>query len=315
MSPGRAEAHAEDARSALTRRSARSYLRPDIAPSHRAYAVHSRESTSVPSRLSSAAAPLSAEPTGLNPPTPVSGEPEVRGVLERVLASGSLLGARLRPLLIEEFQRTTGRNLEPILRSFGKFSSFLTHNCDLVDVRRDDRSTDVRVSLRSAGRDDKGLQPRRRFSSQLWQAFTNPDERRRRFYNRGTQEVVHYLADSPDGLDNKLSSKVDGDDRFVAIEYAHAQEQSRWMQDFLDASVLPESTRRVARHVVTIAYDSAVNTAFESSLGSHGYEWRRYRAKRVSDHIERWAEKNSISFDPGVLRTRAKLSCPLCGSG
>ena len=34
MSPGRAEAHAEDARNALTRRSARSYLRPDIAPSH-----------------------------------------------------------------------------------------------------------------------------------------------------------------------------------------------------------------------------------------------------------------------------------------
>ena len=75
MSPGRAEAHAEDARSALTRRLARSYLRPDIAPSHRACAVHSRESTSVPSRLSSAAPPLSAEPTGLNSPTPVSGEP------------------------------------------------------------------------------------------------------------------------------------------------------------------------------------------------------------------------------------------------
>ena len=77
MSPGRAEAHAEDARSALTRRLARSYLRPDIAPSHRACAVHSRESTSVPSRLSSAAPPLSAEPTGLNPPTPVSGEPQL----------------------------------------------------------------------------------------------------------------------------------------------------------------------------------------------------------------------------------------------
>ena len=77
VSPGRAEAHAEDARSAFTRRLARSYLRPDIAPSHRACAVHSRESTSVPSRLSSAAPPLSAEPTGLNPPTPVSGEPQI----------------------------------------------------------------------------------------------------------------------------------------------------------------------------------------------------------------------------------------------
>ena len=83
MSPGRAEAHAEDARSALTRRLARSYLRPDIAPSHRACAVDSRESTSVPSRLSSAAPPLSAEPTGLNPPTPVSGEPELRAAPSR----------------------------------------------------------------------------------------------------------------------------------------------------------------------------------------------------------------------------------------
>ena len=35
VSPARAEAHAEDARSALTRRSARSYLRPCIAASHR----------------------------------------------------------------------------------------------------------------------------------------------------------------------------------------------------------------------------------------------------------------------------------------
>ena len=67
MSPGRAEAHAEDARSALTRRLARSYLRPDIAPSHRACAVDSRESTSVPSHLSSTAPLLSAEPTGLKP--------------------------------------------------------------------------------------------------------------------------------------------------------------------------------------------------------------------------------------------------------
>ena len=91
VSPGRAEAHAEDARSALTRRSARSYLRPDIAPSHRACAVDSRESTSVPSHLSSAAPLLSAEPTGLNPPTPVSGEPfflayirRLRGILKRL---------------------------------------------------------------------------------------------------------------------------------------------------------------------------------------------------------------------------------------
>ena len=108
MSPGRAEAHAEDARSALTRRLARSYLRPDIAPSHRACAVHSRESTSVPSRLSSAAPPLSAEPTGLNPPTPVSGEP----VNQRLHQTGALAvcGFRRECRLVElHARRRPGR--------------------------------------------------------------------------------------------------------------------------------------------------------------------------------------------------------------
>ena len=64
MSPGRAEAHAEDARSALTRRSARSYSAP-----HRSQPPHpplgrSRDSASVPSRPFVIALPFPAEPTG-----------------------------------------------------------------------------------------------------------------------------------------------------------------------------------------------------------------------------------------------------------
>ena len=226
---------------------------------------------------------------------------ETRNALERVLASGSLLGARLRPLLIEDFQRATGRDPEPYLRSFGKFSAFLAHNADLVVVRPDDRSTDVRVSLRSGDRDGNSGRRRRRFSSQLWRAFTNPDEGRRRFYHRDTQEVVHFLADSSNSLDESISNRVKGDDRFVEIEYARAEEQTGWMRSFLEGSTLPESTRRVASHFVTIGYESAVNTAFESSLGPHGYEWRRYRVSRISEHIDLWAKKNTVSLDPRLL--------------
>ena len=108
MSPGRAEAHAEDARSALTRRLARSYLRPDIAPSHRACAVHSRESTSVPSRLSSAAPPLSAEPTGLNPPTPVSGEPPLADPIQLVCCCAPAHGLAPDEVLGEPAERGEG---------------------------------------------------------------------------------------------------------------------------------------------------------------------------------------------------------------
>lgn len=77
-------------------------------------------------------------------------EDAVRSVLRAVLSSGSVLGARLRPLLVEEFRRATKRDLEPVLKSFGKFSAFLAANADLVDVRADD-SGDIRVSLKAAG--------------------------------------------------------------------------------------------------------------------------------------------------------------------
>ena len=226
---------------------------------------------------------------------------EVRGVLSRLLSSGPMLGARLRPLLIEEFRHATGRDLEPFLRSFGKFSAFLADNADLIEVCQDGRSADIRVSLRSAEQPSRALsQSRRRFSSELWRAFTNPDKRRSRFYHRDTHEVVHYLTTSSNHLDTSFANRVSGDDRFIEIEYAHASEQSRWMQDFLDsARNLPESTRRVAAHFVGIDYDSSVNTAFESALGPHGYEWRHFRALRVSEHIEQWAEKHTISPVPG----------------
>ena len=241
---------------------------------------------------------------------------EVRSALTRVLAAGPVLGARLRPLLLEEFRRATARDLEPVLRSFGKFSAFLADNADLVSVQADSRSGDIRVSLKSAGQPAHApSRPRRRFSSQLWRAFTNPDERRRRFYHRERREVVHYLTGSPNNLDTSFANRVDSDDKFVEIEYAPAPEQTRWMQDFLNSTdSLPDSTRRIAEHFVGIAYDSSVNTAFESALASHGYEWRSFRASRVSRHIERWAEKNSISLELGGLGAVVDDSVPVVDS-
>ena len=89
---------------------------------------------------------------------------EVRSALTRVLAAGPVLGARLRPLLLEEFRRATARDLEPVLRSFGKFSAFLADNADLVSVQADSRSGDIRVSLKSAGQPAHApSRPRRRF--------------------------------------------------------------------------------------------------------------------------------------------------------
>lgn len=225
-------------------------------------------------------------------------EDAVRDVLRGVLSSGSMLGARLRPLLIEEYRRATTRDIEPVLKSFGKFSAFLAANADLVDVRSDDKSGDIRVSLKNAGAPHgPNLLSSRRLSKELWQAFTNPDERRRRFYHRDTREVVHYLDNSSEALDKSLARRVSSSDRFVEIQFARAQDQNGWMSEFLDStSGLSDSTRRVASHLVSVPYESSVNWAFASALGVYGDAWRRFRATKVYDKVEQWAERNAISL-------------------
>ena len=227
-------------------------------------------------------------------------EDAVRSVLRAVLSSGSVLGARLRPLLVEEFRRATKRDLEPVLKSFGKFSAFLAANADLVDVRADD-SGDIRVSLKAAGAPRVPAPgPARRLSRELWQAFTNPDERRRRFYHRDTREVVHYMDGSVEERDKSLARRVSSDGRFVEMEFSRAQDQNGWMREFLDStSGLSDATRRVAGHLVGVPYESSVNRAFASALGVYGEAWRRFRFAKVSERVERWAETNSIVLEPG----------------
>ena len=69
------------------------------------------------------------------------------------------------------------------------------------------------------------------------------------------------------------------------------------MSEFLDStSGLPDSTRRVASHLVSVPYESSVNWAFASALGAYGEAGRRFRAAKVSDKVEQWAERNAISL-------------------
>lgn len=48
--------------------------------------------------------------------------------------------------------------------------------------------------------------------------------------------------------------------------------------------------------LASVPYESSVNWAFASALGVYGEAWRRFRAAKVSDKVEQWAERYAISL-------------------
>src|SRR2546428_10349260 len=115
-----------------------------------------------------------------------------RELLRQLLAVGPQKGAALKVLLAREFERRTGTPFHQAFWTFPKFSAFLATNADLVNVVAPGGPGDISVSLRQAAQQDRTgvatipapLLPGRFLPSPIWNAFANPDPRRRRFLNR-----------------------------------------------------------------------------------------------------------------------------------
>ncbi|WP_210558340.1 MULTISPECIES: hypothetical protein [unclassified Pseudomonas] len=224
-------------------------------------------------------------------------------------------GARLKQGLNRSLKSNGLAPFDEHRWGYRKFSDFLTgYFGDKVIIERPQPFGDVMVSLRSATpwphTSPTQASPKPESSTimrnDVWQAFTNPDPTRKRFFNRATHHVLHFVENKNEEFERKLDSARDD---YVEIERITADDQIGWMRAFLDIINLPEAERAPLDSMISGDYSSHVNMAFTKSLDSHEAEWRRYRSRQITNTIETWALQNTIKLEDLIAR-RSKATSP-----
>lgn len=237
-----------------------------------------------------------------------------REVLQQLLSVGPQKGARLKPLLEREFERRSNISFRQAFWEFSKFSAFLAAHSDLCEVTPPGGPGDILVKLR--GDAPKSIialtapvLPSTRFlPTSIWHAFTNPDPKRRRFYNRTSGRLVHFLEGSREPAHALIAADVAADQAFVEVTPISAEIQAAWMRDFLESTPLPPAMRSVLSNLASIPYSSSVNTAFFAALGPYSTSWRQFRARKVQEGVRAWADRNGVAFDQLVSPTANRVA-------
>lgn len=214
-------------------------------------------------------------------------------------------GARLKQELNREL---ITRGLGPFNeKAYGykKFSDFVVNALsDKVLVEPPEGAGDIHISLRHpvAGQGNAGAsalsavigsQPPV-IRSDVWQAFINPDHKRKRFFHRETRAIRHFRED----WDDSARAEIEGSPtQFVEIEFIEGKAQLEWMRAFLDALRLPPEKRASFDALIDKEYSSAINSTFTRALGEHGDSWRRFRTNNVTEVIRRWCQEHGVRFD------------------
>lgn len=183
-----------------------------------------------------------------------------------------------------------------------KFSSFLSdHLEDRLSLERPVGAGDIRVSLKpsiarlsatniAAPKREQSLAIR----SDVWQAFTNPDARRKRFFNRATGVVLHFV----EGADGEFQQHLDAAPHdYAEIEFIPPAIQQEWMREFLGLLDLQEAERAALEGLIAVGYSSSVNAVFTKALDAREQEWRKMRTLKVTERIQAWATQHSIKLE------------------
>lgn len=231
-----------------------------------------------------------------------------RKLIRQLLASGPMKGATLKLRMLAAFEAEAQTSFDAAFRIYPKFASFLAANDDLVEITRPPATLpgDITVCLRQASDavgpagDDFAPKDVSDFAMprEIWQAFTNPDVHRRRYFQKSTGSVVHFL-------DSALPPTVLDPDDWVRITPIPPDAQSGWMYRFVETNFASSAKQVELRQVASLPYTSALNHTFASILGAHAAAWKRYRASRVVAAVRKWAEDNGISIE-AVAKTASR---------
>lgn len=221
-------------------------------------------------------------------------------ILALLHATPRELGARLKQRLNQSLVREGYPALNVRDYGYRKFAEFLKARLgDYVELTWPSSKGDVTVSLRAVAAHDcaSNPAPREQLSSirtDVWQAFTNPDGKRKRFFNKIDHRIIHFIEGSNDEYAEKW--RLNQQD-YVEIAILTSEIQVRWMREFIDLLGEGALDPQAVETLLSSPYSTGVNTAFTKLLGSRAGEWRKIRTLKIGEHIASWATQNSISID------------------
>ena len=206
---------------------------------------------------------------------------EVKELVRQLLAAADTpeLGARLKQRLQAELERLGAPRFDERVFGYRKFSDFLKNFPDDFELIHAQGPGDLRVRLKSGHHMSwdpllkvapqllGGVPVRElpRVRNDVWQAFTNPDPRRRRFVQRVNGQINHYLEDD---TESRFRAEVALEPhRFVEVSPVSPTEQLEWMRDYVTALGLPDSQSKSLLRLAEGPYTSQLNTLFTTELG------------------------------------------------
>ncbi|WP_157654633.1 hypothetical protein [Burkholderia ubonensis] len=212
------------------------------------------------------------------------------------------LGARLKQQLIAASTAAGQRPFNEKALGFRKFSDYLQRvHGDILSLQRPDGMGDVLVSLKSALPIARGVsaapsstpirlpsQPVIR--SEVWQAFANPDVKRKRFFYIPSGQIIHYREGEPPPPQLGAASS----NEVIEISPISKETQAGWMREFLDQASVPTQEKSVLEPLINEDYSSTVNATFSRALGPRSDAWRKFRTAQVIEIILRWADDHGI---------------------
>lgn len=196
--------------------------------------------------------------------------------------------ARLRQLLISEGQKRGLGSFDHQAMGYRRFKDFLAAFHDLFELRTREGGEMI-VRPRSGSESvpvDAVPAPARHHPSSpirddVWIAFSNPDPRRARFFNRLDGRVFHTLIQEGQSPD---SFRPPGD--WVRIDQIGADLQSTWMKEFV--SEHPDVPPAIPP-MLEETYSTPLNVRFTRSLGPLGKAWTQFRLRKMTQQIQSWA--------------------------
>ena len=184
---------------------------------------------------------------------------------------------------------------------FRKFGDFLQKTqTEILRIDRTGQSTDIVVSL--VGAPDSPVQTSRpvvetdqtAIRSDVWQAFTNHNIQRKRFLNKETFALKHFIENDQSSASHEVAENRD---KFIEIQPVPGTEQLDWMREYLSTAPLQAADKPPLEAMTEQPYTSSLNSAFTRALGDKGDGWRHFRTQRVTEAIERWASQHGVSLD------------------